>query len=188
MADENSVQFWKSVAERYKDTGQVLFELYNEPHDVSWAVWRDGGLTADGYDAVGMQQLYDAVRDTGAHNLVLIGGLRWAYDLSGVPRHRIDGYNIVYVSHPYDFPDKQPTAWPNDWGFLAETDPVMVTEFGSFGDCDPAYSNALLDYADEIDASWVAWAWYPGGCDFPALIEDWDGTPTPLGTAVRDRL
>ena len=32
-----------------------------------------------------MQQLYDTVRATGAQNLVIIGGLNWAYDLSGVP-------------------------------------------------------------------------------------------------------
>ena len=35
----------------------ILFELYNEPHDVSWAIWRNGGGVSD-FVAVGMQALY----------------------------------------------------------------------------------------------------------------------------------
>lgn len=184
MADLRSIEFWHSVAARYKDDGRVLFELYNEPHAVTPAQWRDGGLTLDRYEAAGMQQLYDAVRSQGAENLVIIGGLDWAYDLSHVPDHRIDGYNIVYATHPYAFPNKGPSTWDERWGFLTRTDPVIVTEFGSF-DCDASYSEELIAYAKEHHASWTAWAWYPGGCDFPALIEDWDGTPSASGRAVR---
>ncbi len=85
MADINSLTFWSEVAARYKDDGRVLFELYNEPHNVTWPVWKSGGLTVDDYEAVGMQQLYAAVRATGAQNLVIVGGLDWAYDLWGCP-------------------------------------------------------------------------------------------------------
>lgn len=187
MADQNSRTFWQSVAERYKDDGRVLFELYNEPHDVAWPVWLGGGESGDGFTVVGMQELYDTVRDAGADNLVLIGGLDYAYDLSGVPNHRVEGYNIVYTSHPYDFGSKQPSLWNDDWGFLAETDPIFVTEFGSF-DCNPSYSQQLIDYAEQRGLSWSAWAWYPGGCGFPALIEDWSGTPSATGQIVKTAL
>ncbi|PRP98576.1 glycoside hydrolase family 5 protein [Enhygromyxa salina] len=187
MADENSRAFWQSVAERYKDDGRVIFELYNEPHDVAWFVWLNGGDSGDGFEAVGMQALYDTVRDAGADNLVLIGGLNYAYDLSGVPNHRVEGYNIVYTSHPYDFGNKQPGTWDADWGFLAETDPIFVTEFGSF-DCNPSYSQQLIDYAEQRGLSWSAWAWFPGGCGFPALIEDLSGTPSATGQIVKTAL
>ena len=187
MADQNSLAFWLSVAERYKDDGRVLFELYNEPHDVAWFVWLNGGDSGDGFQVVGMQELYDAVRSTGAENLVLVGGLDYAYDLSGVPAHRVEGYNIVYVTHPYDFNTKQPASWDEDWGFLADTDPIFVTEFGSF-DCNPSYSQQLISYAEQRGLSWSAWAWYPGGCGFPALIEDWSGTPSATGQVVKTAL
>ncbi|MFV8752901.1 glycoside hydrolase family 5 protein [Nannocystaceae bacterium ST9] len=187
MADQNSRAFWQSVADRYKDDGRVLFELYNEPHDVAWSVWLGGGESGDGFQVVGMQELYDTVRGAGADNLVLIGGLRYAYDLSGVPDHRVEGYNIVYTSHPYDFADKQPAAWDVDWGFLAESDPIFVTEFGSF-DCDSGYAQQVLDYAEPRGLSWSAWAWYPGGCDFPSLIEDWSGTPSAVGQIIKTGL
>jgi hypothetical protein len=187
MADAGSLAFWQSVAERYQDDGRVLFELYNEPHDTGWAVWLNGGPSGDGFEAVGMQELYDAVRATGAPNLVLVGGVRYAYDLTGVPLNRVQGYNIVYVSHPYDHADKQPANWDNDFGFLTATDPVMATEFGGF-DCGTNYVSQLLDYMENKQMSWTGWAWYPGGCNFPSLINDWGGNPTAPGQLVKDRL
>jgi len=48
MADANSITFWSEVATRYQNDGRVLFELYNEPHNVSWSVWQSGGDTGDG--------------------------------------------------------------------------------------------------------------------------------------------
>lgn len=187
MADQNSVTFWTSVADKYKDDGHILFELYNEPHDVSWEVWLSGGDSGDGFQAVGMQALYNAVRATGANNLVLVGGLDYAYSLQGVPAHRVQGFNIVYVSHPYDYAGKQPGDWNNDWGFLAATDPLMVTEFGSF-DCSTGYASQLIPYMDEKQVSWTAWAWYPGGCGFPAVIQDWNGTPNAVGNLIKQTL
>ena len=165
-----------------------MFELYNEPHDVSWSVWRSGGTASSGFQAVGMQQLYDAVRATGAQNLVIIGGLDWAYDLSGVPANRIDGYNIAYATHPYNAPGKQPVLWDSAWGFLTETDPIIVTEFGDTETaCATDYSAALIQYADAHVTSWTAWAWYPGGCSFPALIDDWSATPSAFGHGRQGR-
>jgi endoglucanase len=190
MADERSITFWSELAARYREDGRVLFELYNEPHDVSWQVWKSGGMTSAGFRAAGMQQLYDAVRAAGAHNLVIIGGLDWAYDLSGVPVHRIDGYNIVYATHPYNTPHRQPTAWHESWGFLTATDAVMVTEFGNLNDasCSADYTSAVIEYADARAAGWAAWAWFPGGCTYPALIDDWTGTPSVVGSMVKAAL
>jgi hypothetical protein len=187
MADANSLAFWREVAATYKDDGRVIFELYNEPHDIPWTVWRDGGPSGDGFVAVGMQALYEAIRAEGAKNLVIAGGLDFAYDLRGIPQHRLQGYNIAYATHPYDFPGKQPADWPADWEFLAATDPVIVTEFGSF-DCATAFTQAVIDRAEAVGASWVAWAWWPGGCAFPSLIADWVGTPSAPGRVVRDEL
>ena len=133
MADVNSLTFWSEVATRYQNDGRVMFELYNEPNQVSWSAWKSGG-PANGFQAVGMQQLYDTVRATGAQNLVLIGGLDWAYDLSGVPANRIAGYNIAYATHPYDAGSRRPADWGRAFGFLTRTDPVVITEFGNIAD------------------------------------------------------
>jgi len=189
MADQNSLAFWIEVATRYQTDGRVMFELYNEPHDISWTTWRDGGMV-DGFQAVGMQQLYDAIRATGAQNLVLIGGVGWAYDLSGVATYRVTGYNIAYATHPYDTSGRSPSTWDHNWGYLTKTDPVVATEFGSLNDstCATGYSAEVIAYADANAASWTAWAWFPGGCKFPAIIADWTGAPSPSGAVVKAAL
>ncbi len=191
MADANSIAFWSEVATRYQNDGRVLFELYNEPHNVSWTVWQSGGDTGDGWQAVGMQQLYDTVRATGANNLVVIGGLDWAYDLSGVPAHRIEGSNVLYATHPYNSGagEMLPRFWDVYWGFLTTTDPVLVTEFGDTGAaCSTDYDAEVISYADKHAASWTAWGWFPSGCTFPSLINDWAGSPSPSGAVVKAAL
>jgi len=190
MADVNSKQFWAEVAAAYKGDGHVFFELYNEPHDVSWDVWRNGG-PAGGYTAVGMQELYDAVREAGANNLVIAGGLDWAYSLSGVATGALQGYNVMYATHPYNQPDKQPGGWEAAFGFLATGDiaPVIATEFGDgTAQCTGAWDGELIAFAATHGISWTAWAWYPGGCSFPSLIADWSPTPTVQGKAVQAAL
>src|SRR5262245_7261724 len=116
MPDANSITFWSEVAARYRNDGRVMFNLHNAPHAVSWNVWKYGGDASDGFAAVGMQMLYELVRSTGAENLVIIGGLQWAYDLSGVPANRIDGYNIVYAVHTMNVAGKLPQQWDASWG------------------------------------------------------------------------
>jgi len=90
---EKHVAFWKDAATRYKNNPTVLFELFNEPHGISWEVWRNGGsLKNDKHTdvnptenqeknaddmSVGVQSLVDAVRSTGAKNIVITGGLDW---------------------------------------------------------------------------------------------------------------
>jgi hypothetical protein len=193
MPDANSMTFWSEVATHYRFDGRVMFELYNEPHDVDWNIWRNGGITPEGWQAVGMQQLYDTVRATGAQNIVVIGGLNWAYDLSGVPANRIAGTNIIWATHPYTDTSgftRPPSDWGRAFGFLTATDPVIATEFGVLQDnaCTTGYDAQLIAYLDAHFAGFTSWAWFPGGCTFPALINDWAGTPSPTGAVVKAAL
>ena len=209
MADvKHSIPFWEEVAAAYKNEGDVLFQLYTEPNQISWEIWRDGGMIPAGetvpgssessgvaFEAAGMQDLYDAIRGVGANNLVIINGQHWGYDLSRVPEYAIDGFNIVYATHPYDWPDKQPEAWWDDFGKLSETHPVMIAEFGDYRCNSGGYYTKLLDFADQHGLSWIAWSWWahPADqqdrvCTFPVLLTDWNFTPSPTGEVVRARM
>jgi hypothetical protein len=187
MADQHSVTFWQQVAQKYAGDGHVLFELYNEPHDVGWSTWRDGGTSGSSckqnsgndFQVAGMQQLYETVRATGANNLVIVGGLNWAYDLTGVPGSRITGYNVIYNTHPYSYKCGGTCGSGNfdgAFGFLASTDPVIATEFGN-GDCSDGFYTTFTQYAQTKGIHWTAWAYYVADCKFPSVISDWDGTP-----------
>jgi hypothetical protein len=81
---EHAPDFWRSLATEYRDDRGVLFDLYNEPHDVSWKCWELGCEANDKYFgeylAVGMQALVETVRSTGARQPLMLGGLNWASD------------------------------------------------------------------------------------------------------------
>jgi endoglucanase len=186
MADANSKQFWLEVATKYKGDGHVLFELYNEPNSITWQTWLNGGAVKE-YQAVGMQQLYDTVRGAGADNVVIAGGLSYAFDLSQARDFLIQGYNIVYATHPY-YPQDPIAVWDVKFGYLAAQDiaPVIATEFGdTSANCTGDWDNKLTAYADARQISWTAWAWWAGDCHFPSLISDWDYTPTAQGAAIK---
>jgi hypothetical protein len=171
MADTLSLAFWIDLAQRYKDNGRILFELYNEPRNISWELWHDGGPhPSEDYEIVGMQELYDSVRAAGAHNLILIGGLNWAFDLSGVAEYPIEGYNIAYVTHLYPYGNKMPPYWHDAFGYLAAEHPIIITEFGPNSNTDiknMEYVQNIADFADSLEISWVAWAWYNFGRNNP---------------------
>jgi endoglucanase len=199
MADSNSIQFWKEVADKYKGDGRVLFELYNEPNGIPWDVWLNGGQ-AGHFVAAGMQQLYDAVRGTGANNVVIAGGLDWAYDLSAVgpTGPHVHGYNVIYATHPYTW-SGPPSAWEGAFAHLVTTDfaPVIATEFGDGrrGQCTGNYDQQLIAFTQSHGVSWTAWAWYPSGatddpqgCAFPSLILDWNWNPSVQGVVVKAAL
>ena len=193
MADQNSLAFWTEVATAYKGDGRVLFEMYNEPEDIPWSVWLSGGPVS-GFTAAGMQQIYAAIRGAGADNVVIAGGLHWAYDLSKVGGAPITGYNVMYATHPYDKGDNLPASWEASFGYLTTKDiaPVIATEFGDFSAaCSGAWDTQLIAFADAHQMSWTAWAWYPTGspgCNFPSLIVDWSANPTVQGAIVKSAL
>ena len=135
-----------------------------------------------------MQALYDAVRAAGAENLVLIGGLQFAYDLSGVPSNRVQGHNIVWATHPYNQPGKQPQNWDTGSARCRPPIPVMATEFGDTKSCGTDYYSTLIPYLDSHHVSWSGWAWYVSGCQFPSIITDWSGTPSAAGQIEKTAL
>jgi endoglucanase len=203
MPDENSVTFWTNVATVYKNQPAVLFDLYNEPHDVSWTLWRDGGTVTERdrkngdrtYQAVGMQKLLDTVRATGAQNVVVAGGLDWAYDLSGIlvqPLSDPKGNGVIYANHAYPFKGESVTTWIKRMETATAQLPVIVSEFGSdpkggAGETGEQWVQDVLKALHDHNWNWTAWDLHPAAG--PTLISDWDFTPTPqFGVFVKQAL
>lgn len=201
MPDKNSITFWQDVATRFKNHPNVIFGLYNEPHDVSLAIWHDGGTVTDKparwnpdqakviFEAVGLQRLYDAVRATGATNVVTVSGLDWGYDLSGVLQDfAIAGTNLVYETHPYPFKDKN---WDNYFGAVSEKFPVYMGEWGFGGrgmnvTNNLKYARDLMEYARQHNLHWTAWDLHTTAG--PTLIKNWRYEPTVFGQFVKEQL
>ncbi|HCE44405.1 MAG TPA: hypothetical protein DET40_12730 [Lentisphaeria bacterium] len=213
--EAKDAEFWKDVAAKFKNNPAVMFELFNEPHDISWEVWRDGGLVTDekkkdsdalaenkeklkGFQSVGMQKLVDVVRETGAKNIVMVGGLDWGYDLSGIMNgFALDdrgGNGIVYSSHVY--------PWKSEWQkcFLdaAVKYPLFIGETGCEVERMPfipperhedpyTWAPDMLGIIQKHKLNWTAWCFHPKST--PRVILDWEYTPTPFwGVFVKEAL
>lgn len=213
---EDDLNFWKDAARRYKNHPAVIFELFNEPYDISWETWRNGGPVVPPkrfanaplqdqeqpgeFQSVGMQHLLDAVREAGAKNVVIAGGLDWGYDLSGVVHgfalKEHGGNGIIYSSHIY--------PWKSDWQAkvldAAAKHPVFVGEIGTppdyskFQFLKPGERHPLEGWAEDAlgliqkhKLNWTAWSFHP--LAGPCLISDWNYTPTPYwGAYVKEAL
>ncbi len=205
MPDADSLAFWQQVAPIYKSYSNVFFEAYNEPHPGTWACWTgactmtgDSGYSDDcqcnksfTYQGVGMQAIVDAIRGTGANNLVIVGGMQWGYDLSQLNTYKLSGTNVVYDTHPYyPYNDKLPNTWDNAFGIPSKTYPVISAESGEY-DCDSTYESQLLSYFDAHQIGWVGFSWSLRGntCSYPLLITDYNGTPSAgYGLAIYQHL
>jgi hypothetical protein len=195
MPDRNSVTFWEDLAGTYKNHPAVIFDLYNEPHDVSWDIWRVGGTVKDKnqrvgeartYEAVGMQTLLDTVRATGAKNVVIAGGLDWAYDLSGFLGGKAladpEGNGVIYANHAYPFKGDTVERWIAKMEAATKELAVIVGEFGSdpkggAGLSGEQWVRRVLQALEDHAWDWTAWDMHPKAG--PCLISDWDYTPTP---------
>jgi endoglucanase len=206
MPDLYSLTFWKACAAAYANNPAVLFDLYNEPHDVSWDVWLNGGWitdkpngrnqVAETYQCVGMQAMLDTVRATGAKNVVIAGGLDWAYDFSGIITGRRlsdpQGRGVIYANHCYDNKGESVYAWIARMEQASAKLPVIVSEFG--GDSGPSkkapadnWLRHVLQALDDHQWSYIAWDLHPRAG--PTLISDWNYTPSPnFGVYVKQAL
>jgi hypothetical protein len=188
---DHSLAFWKSVATRFGTDQAVAFDLYNEPHNVSWGCWLHGCMV-NGWRAAGMQRLVTTVRSAGATNVLLLSGLGWAGDLiqwgAHLPADPLG--RLVAAWHVYDFGACTDAAcWASQVAGVEGLAPVVLAEFGET-DCAHAFVDRLMSWADEqgsVGMGYLAWTWddWPG-CEGPTLITDYGGSPTAYGQGVRD--
>jgi endoglucanase len=84
---------WEQVARRYANTDpdRVLFEIYNEPHDIDAPDWQRIAQT-----------LVSRIRAVAPRHTIVVGGVDWN-GLSGLARLQpLADDNIIYTFHCYD--------------------------------------------------------------------------------------
>jgi hypothetical protein len=212
MPDANALTFWSDLAARYANNPAVLFDLYNEPHGVSWDIWKNGGDSGNGFNTPGLQALLNAIRATGAHNMVVAGGLDWAYDLRGIVSGGVTtadaltdsiGSGVAYASHIYPWKGSAPWVPANgdsEITVAANLVPILIGEFGqNQTDVTSCANCSDAGYAGYSTGAWgasvLAWinqhhyhytAWDMNTSSSPILIANWQFTPTTyLGVQVK---
>jgi endoglucanase len=221
MPDSHSVAFWRSAASIFRDNDEVLFDLFNEPWPDSsagtaaaWTCWRDGGCTQTSqngglkYTAVGMQQLVNTVRATGARNIVIAEGIQYAETTSQWLQYRPTDPtgNLIASVHVYSFNNCSNLACYNGaMKRVAAHVPLLIGELGPdltvpYSDAlnsscpsadvgETSFDSTLLSWASANGASWTAWSWNPWRNDCWSLVRNFSGTPTvPWGQLIRAAL
>lgn len=200
---DHAVDFWKSVATAFASDQGVVFDLYNEPflygsytqdpNQDLWDCWLNG-CTLNQYltggdpytkpyvwNAVGMQKLVDTVRTTGATNVIMVGGLEWANDLTGWATHKPTDPQNAIVASWHSYPGQTcstETCWNSVIAPLAVEVPIVTGEVGDSVCNAPTYIPTFLPWANIHGLSYLGWTWNTwGDCDH-ILIKDYSGTPT----------
>jgi len=206
MADEDHAPaFWRSVAYTFASSPNVMLDLYNEPFlyqsyfqnakQDSWACWLNGCMLKQylsggqpytksySWQAAGMQQLVDAVRATGARNILIANGLNWANDDSGWLAHRPNdpAGNLAAGWHEYEGEQcADVSCWARTIAPIAQRVPVIVGETGDHtgSGCVLVNLPSFLPWADSHGVSYLAWTFNPWGYTHDVLITNWKGTPS----------
>ena len=204
----NAPTFWSQVAAAYADSPKVIFDLFNEPYPdnnmeatAAWTCWKSGGTcTGINYPVAGMQTLVTAVRNAGANNLIVLGGIEYSNDLSQWMTYKpTDPANNLAVSwhvYPNSNYTSNHTLMMDAMG-VAGMVPIVATEIGGAldGSCtatsgtdNGSFITMAMSYLDGLSPpqSYVAWSWSTD--DTPVIISNLNGTAACSGITYKAHL
>lgn len=142
------------------------------------------------YQAAGMDELTAAVRATGAQNIIILGGLTYANNLTHFLQYKPNDSNIMASIHNYNFnhcDNRQ--CWEQQYKPVAQVVPVIAGEVGQSitvdwkDNLDQEFVNKITAFYDENNIHYLAWLWNiwgkkenQWGCNSHTLVSNYDGT------------
>jgi endoglucanase len=197
---------WGAVARHYRGErggSEVVFGLMNEPHDIDAVAW-----------AADEQAALDAIRQSGAANLVLVSGVDWdgahnfvsgagygSSNAEALGRLNDPAGNYAIEMHQYLDPDysgthagcmdasaARETLLPATAWLRATHNKGFLGEFAASRtpQCEAAL-NALLDVIDENRDVWIGWTYWAAGPwwgDYMFSVQPKDGHDAPQITVL----
>jgi endoglucanase len=149
---EEAKAFFTDMAQRYGDKPNVIYELYNEPMNVSWTT------VIKPYH----ETLIQAIRQHDPDNLIVCGTRNWSQEVEEAADNPIDKPNIAYTLHYYASTHKQGLR-DKATRALNKGVALMVTEFGlseasGTGFLDQAETRTWWRFLDQHKISWCNWS------------------------------
>lgn len=145
----DAVAFFKEMATLYGKKENVIYEIYNEPLDISWS------NVIKPY----AEKIIAAIRAIDPDNLIIVGTPVWSQKVDDAASDPITKYsNIAYTLHFYSINHKQ---WLRDRASAALSKGIalFVTEWGAVGytQNDPE-SDLWMKWCKENKISHCCWA------------------------------
>lgn len=186
---EEAINFFKEIATLYGDSPNIIYEIYNEPLQISWA------------DSVKpyAEAVISEIREIDSNNLILVGSPTWSQDVDVAANNPIESNNIAYTLHFYAATHKQ-FLRDKAKRALDKGVALFVSEYGtceSSGDgfLDYDETSKWFDFMEENQISYCNWsiadkvetasALKPGSSAFGGWTEE---QITPSGKLIRDQL
>ena len=146
---DEAVAFFKDMATLYGSYDNVIYEIYNEPLDVSW----------DNVIKPYAETVIAAIRAIDSDNMIVVGTPEWSQKVDLAADNPITNYeNIAYTLHFYSVNHKQ---WLRDRAKTALDKGIalFVTEWGVLGytQNDPETNN-WMKWCKDNNISHCSWA------------------------------
>ena len=184
-----AVNFFKTIAETYGDTPNLIYEIYNEPLDTThWA------RTIKPY----AKTLIRAIREIDADNLIIVGTPSWDQRVDIAADDPLIGHsNILYALHFYAASHKAELREKAEYA-IGKGLPLIISEWGTVtysgdGYMDEKSTREWMDFAKKHGLTHLNWAVSDkdetASMFRPGAPKDGDWTMkdlTPSGLLVRD--
>jgi len=145
-------EFFRLVAEKYKDHPNIIYEIFNEPNNVDWS-------SIKAYS----EEVIKTIREIDKKNIILVGTPTWSQDVDVAAADPIKGYsNLMYSLHFYAATHKQRLREKADIAIVKGL-PLFVSEFGTMeadgqGAIDHKQWKLWKLWMEKHQLSWVAWS------------------------------
>lgn len=186
-----AIEFFEEMATKYGDHPNVIYEIYNEPLNVSWT-----GVIKPYAEAV-----IEAIRKIDNDNIIVVGTPNWSQNIDAVIGNEIESPNIAYsfhfyaseISHYQNLRNKVDVA-------LSNNIPLFVTEWGvseasGNGAFNLQWTNEWLEILEKNKISWCNWSVVDKSETSAALLPranpkgQWNATElSASGTFIRNLL
>ncbi|MDQ1089897.1 glycoside hydrolase family 5 protein [Siphonobacter sp. SORGH_AS_1065] len=150
---KESKEFFKTMAQRYAGTPNVIYEIWNEPERQDWP-------TIKAYS----EEIIREIRAQDSENLIIVGSPHWDQDVDVAAQDPIKGYkNIAYSFHFYASESSHDQRLQKKAELAQEKGlALMVTEWGvgeasGDGKFDRQRTQNWMDWMEKNKLSWVNW-------------------------------
>lgn len=150
---QEATAFFTEMAQRYKDSPAVLYEICNEPN---------GNITWSGNVKPYAETVVQAIRAQAPKSVILIGSPTWSQDIHQAAADPVAGENLMYTLHFYAGTHGQELRDRID-AARAKGLPVFVSEWGTSradgsGGVFLTESAQWLDFLAQRGISWCNWS------------------------------
>jgi endoglucanase len=147
-----SITFSQEIASEYGTYPNLIYEIYNEPEQVSWST-----VVKPYADSV-----VKYIREIDPDNLIIVGTPNWSQYVDVAANDPIKQSNIAYSLHFYSSTHKQ---WLRDRAKTAmgKGAALFVTEFGTSESTGTGYLDSLetetwIKFLEDNKISWCNWS------------------------------